>query len=347
MKINTPLRFTFLCALISSATLVICFYLFGKLFYDNVLQLVDYLLLFLVLFLVSGLTIYFLLDVFISSKIRLLYRMMQNTRLSSPKSPINMKEDVLIAAEEEVLNWAKENREEIVRLKKEEEFRKEFIGNLAHELKTPIFSIQGYILTLLEGGLTDENVNLKFLNRALKGVERMDRIISDLDMITNFESEKMELDLQENDIVEICKEIYESLELKAREQKVSLKFAKSYKKPIMVKCDKSKIGQVMQNLVNNAINYSGPKCKVVIRFINVDSNLLIEVEDNGQGIDTEHLSRLFERFYRVDKSRARNIGGTGLGLSIVKHIVEAHNHAVQVRSNIGKGSTFFFTLTKV
>lgn len=347
MKINTPLRFTFLCALVSSATLVLTSYLFNKLCYNNVLQFVDYLLLFLVLFIVSGFIIYFLLDFFINRKIRLLYRMVQNSKLSGSNSIINMKEDVLNTAEEEVLNWAKENREEIVRLKKEEEFRKEFIGNLAHELKTPIFSIQGYILTLLEGGLTDENVNVKFLNRALKGVERMDRIISDLDMITNFESDKMELDLQENDIVEICKDIFESLELKAREQKVRLKFAKSYKKPIMVKCDKSKIGQVMQNLVNNAINYSDPKCEVVIRFINVDSNLLIEVEDNGPGIGSEHLSRLFERFYRVDKSRARNIGGTGLGLSIVKHIVEAHNHAVQVSSNIGEGSTFFFTLTKV
>ena len=273
--------------------------------------------------------------------------MMQNTRLSSPKSPINMKEDVLIAAEEEVLNWAKESQEEIVRLKNEEKFRKEFIGNLAHELKTPIFSIQGYILTLLEGGLTDKNVNVKFLQRALKGVERMDRIISDLDMIAKFESDRIDLDFKENDIVDICKDILESLELKASEKEVGLKFAKTYDKPIMVQCDKSKIGQVIQNLVNNAINYSDPKCEVVIRFINVDSNLLIEIEDNGPGIDAVHLGRLFERFYRVDKSRARNIGGTGLGLSIVKHIVEAHNHVVQVRSNIGQGSTFFFTLTKV
>jgi two-component system phosphate regulon sensor histidine kinase PhoR len=267
--------------------------------------------------------------------------------MSKADLKISMKDDIFYATETEILRWAKKNRSELVKLKKDERFRREFIGNLAHELKTPIFSIQGYILTLLEGGLEDESVNRKFLNRALTGVERMNKIISDLDMITKFESEKIPLEFRNYDIVEICKEIFESLELKAKENKVRLSFAENYDRPIMVKCDKSRIGQVILNLVINAINYTSANCDIIIRFSAIDSNVLIEVEDNGPGISEKDLPRLFERFYRVDKSRARNIAGSGLGLSIVKHIIEAHGHRIQVRSTIDKGSTFFFTLSKV
>jgi two-component system phosphate regulon sensor histidine kinase PhoR len=257
-----------------------------------------------------------------------------------------MNENVLSASEVTILKLAKKNSDELLKLKAEEKFRREFIGNLAHELKTPIFSIQGYILTLLEGGLEDSTVNKKFLNRALKGAERMNKIIMDLDMISRFESERINLQIEENNIVEICQEIYESLELNAKENNISLNFAKNYVNPIMVQCDRDKIGQVIQNLLINAIKYSEPDSQVLIRFLDVESNILIEVEDNGPGIHEKHLNRLFERFYRVDKSRARNEGGTGLGLAIVKHIVEAHGHRVQVKSAEGEGSIFFFTLTK-
>ena len=174
----------------------------------------------------------------------------------------------------------------------------------------------------------------------------MNKIIMDLDMISRFESERINLEIEENNIVEICQEIFDSLELKAKENNISLKFADKYINPIMVRCDRDKIGQVIQNLVINAIKYSGPQSQVIIRFLDVETNILVEVEDNGSGINEKHLNRLFERFYRVDKSRARNEGGTGLGLSIVKHIIEAHGHIVKVRSAEGEGSVFFFTLTK-
>jgi two-component system phosphate regulon sensor histidine kinase PhoR len=154
------------------------------------------------------------------------------------------------------------------------------------------------------------------------------------------------MEIENNNIVEICQDVFESLELKAKEKKITLKFAESNSSEILVSCDKDKVGQVIQNLIINAIKYSDPGNEVVVRFTDVESNILIEIEDNGPGIDEKHISRLFERFYRVDKSRARNEGGTGLGLSIVKHIIEAHGHTVQVRSKQGKGSNFFFTLTK-
>lgn len=347
MKINTPFQYTFLTSLVSSLIIVCSLFIVLEFYFDKNLSLDAYFLLFIIVFLLIGLVVYFLLEIFINRKIRLLYRMIHNYKMSKADLKISMKDDIFYATETEILRWAKKNRSELVKLKKDERFRREFIGNLAHELKTPIFSIQGYILTLLEGGLEDESVNRKFLNRALNGVERMNKIISDLDMITKFESEKIPLEFRNYDIVEICKEIFESLELKAKENKVRLSFTENYDRPIMVKCDKSRIEQVILNLVMNAINYTSANCDIIIRFSTIDSNVLIEVEDNGPGISEKDLPRLFERFYRVDKSRARNVAGSGLGLSIVKHIIEAHGHRIQVRSTIGKGSTFFFSLSKV
>ena len=267
--------------------------------------------------------------------------------MSSTDFKLNMNEDILSKSEVEILKLAKRNSSELVKLKSEEKFRREFIGNLAHELKTPIFSIQGYILTLLEGGLEDPSINKRFLQRALKGSERMNKIIIDLDMISRFESDRINMEIENNNIVDICQDIFESLELKAKENKIILRFAENYLNEILVSCDKDKVGQVIQNLIINAIKYSDPDTEVVVRFTDVERNILIEIEDNGPGIAEKHISRLFERFYRVDKSRARNEGGTGLGLSIVKHIIEAHGHTVQVRSTVGKGSNFFFTLTKI
>ncbi len=347
MKIRTPFQFTILLSFFCALFLVLLSYLFLEKHMGYESSNSIYLLLFSLSFVLVATLVYFLLESFINQKIRLLYRMIQNYKMSKNDIQINMKEDVLSASESEIFKWVKTNRAEFAKLKQEEKFRREFIGNLAHELKTPIFSIQGYILTLLEGGIDDKNVNRKFLNIALNGVERMNQIILDLDMITKFESEKIDMEFIENDLVLICQEIMESLALKAKAKEVTLKFSKSYDSPVKVLCDKSKISQVFQNLIVNAINYSEKKSTVSIRFINLGKNILVEVEDEGIGIDEKHLNRLFERFYRVDKSRARNEGGTGLGLSIVKHIVEAHGHSIQVRSTVGKGSTFYFTLSKV
>ena len=347
MKINTPFRFTIFSSLLSSLFLIFSIFCINHFILEAKLHVYIYLSLFLFLFAFSGIITYILLEIFINRKIRLLFRMVQTYKMSSSDFNLNMNEDILSASEVEILKLAKKTNTELTKLKSEEKFRREFIGNLAHELKTPIFSIQGYILTLLEGGLEDSSVNKKFLKRASKGVERMNKIIMDLDMISRFESDRINMDFRENNIVEICEEIIESLELKAKEYNTVLRLAKNYDNPILVNCDKDKIGQVIQNLLINAIKYSKKNSEVIIRFTDVESNLLIEVEDNGLGINESHINRLFERFYRVDKSRARNEGGTGLGLSIVKHIIEAHGHNVQVRSTEGEGSTFFFTLTKI
>ena len=256
-----------------------------------------------------------------------------------------MSEDVLSKVSHEVENWTDRKSKEIKDLRDQEEFRREFIGNLAHELKTPIFSIQGYILTLLEGGLEDSSVNRDFLLRAAKGVDRMTHIVEDLDEITKFESGRIPIDKKEGNIIDLAKEIIESFEHKAKKRKVKLKFKENYDRPFIVKMDSARIGQVLTNLINNAVIYSKPEGgEVEIRFYPMDKQLLIEVADNGNGIAEEHLPRLFERFYRVDKSRSRHEGGTGLGLAIVKHIIEGHGQSIDVRSTEGLGSTFSFTL---
>ena len=231
----------------------------------------------------------------------------------------------------------------------QEEFRREFLGNLSHELKTPIFSIQGYILTLLEGGLEDENINRAFLERASKGVDRVTGIIEDLDLITRIESERLKLNLAPVNILSLAREIVESLEIKAQKRnvKLSLDWKRIGSQEINVLCDRDKIGQVLSNIINNSINYGVENGHTEVRFFDLEDNILIEVSDDGVGIREEHLPRLFERFYRVDKSRARNEGGTGLGLAIVKHLVEAHGQTIDVRSTEGQGSTFSFTLKKV
>ncbi len=260
--------------------------------------------------------------------------------------PVKMNQDILSSTEKEVMNWVESNRKEITKLKEEEAFRREFLGNLSHELKTPIFSIEGYILTLLEGGLEDEKINKQFLQRASKGVNRMIRIVEDLDIITKFESERIKLKIEKVDIINLAREIIDGFEIQVLEKRVKIGFNKIYEEPILVDCDRDKIGQVLSNLIINAINYSNEDGIIEIRFYDLEDNILIEVSDNGLGIDERYMSRIFERFYRVDKSRARNLGGTGLGLAIVKHIIEAHGQSIDVRSTIGKGSTFSFTLKK-
>jgi len=278
-----------------------------------------------------------------------LYRTIHNYKINRGDFPVKMNEDVLGKTEKEVLAWADNSREEIEKLRLQEEFRREFLGNLSHELKTPIFSIQGYILTLLEGGLEDENINRAFLERASKGVDRVTGIIEDLDLITRIESERLKLNTVPVNILSLAREIVESLEIKAQKRnvKLSIDWKRIGSQEINVLCDRDKIGQVLSNIINNSINYGVENGHTEVRFFDLEDNVLIEVSDDGVGIKEEYLPRLFERFYRVDKSRARNEGGTGLGLAIVKHLVEAHGQTIDVRSTEGQGSTFSFTLKKV
>lgn len=289
---------------------------------------------------------YFFIKHFINDRLKLLYRSIRKGKMNT-ETDIKFKitDDVIANAELETQKWTEERNIEISKLKEQEEFRREFLGNLAHELKTPIFSIQGYILTLLEGGIEDETVNIKFLERASKATDRMVNIIEDLDQITKLEVNTLKLEIRLFDIQELVKEIFDSLEDKAKSKNIKLTFSKEYGS-IFVNADRAKISQVLINLLTNSIFYGNQDGITTVRFYVMDEILTTEVSDNGPGIEEKHLPRLFERFYRVEKSRNRNEGGSGLGLAIAKHIIESHGQTLSVRSSIGIGSTFAFSLDK-
>lgn len=246
----------------------------------------------------------------------------------------------------EVERFAKHKRLEIETLKGRDSYRKEFMGNVAHELKTPLFTVQGYILTLLDGASNDEKVRDKYLARASKGVDRLIYIVKDLDMITKLETGDLNLFQEKFDINELLDGVHDLLEMKAAKKEISISIH-SYAKPIFVKADKERIQQVLANLVVNSIKYGkkGGIVKMVVEDIS-SHKIKVSVSDNGEGVKAQNIPRLFERFYRVDKSGSRKEGGSGLGLSIVKHIVEAHQEKVKVDSEYGVGSEFSFTLTK-
>lgn len=248
----------------------------------------------------------------------------------------------------DVKKFARENKLKIETLQIRDEYRKEFMGNIAHELKTPLFTIQSYILTLLDGAAEDENVREKYLNRASKGVDRLIYIVDDLDLITKIEVGNLSLKISEFDIIELIKEIFELFEIKAQSNGVRLIFDKLYSKPIFVKGDKEKIRQVATNLIVNSIKYgqNNGTTEVSVEQLNQEK-VVVRVTDNGIGIEAAHLPRLFERFYRVDNSGSRDKGGSGLGLAIVKHIIEAHNQKIYIESEYGVGSEFSFTLETV
>ena len=250
---------------------------------------------------------------------------------------------------EELSAWAETSDMEIARLKETEKFRKEYLGNVAHELKTPIFNIQGYISTLLDGGLEDELINRKYLERTEKSIDRLINIVNDLDTISKLESNMNRLEMEKFDIVALTKEIAEQAEMEADKKgiRISIKGADNLPSPFWVLADKHYIGQVIVNLVINSIRYGKEGGLTRVHFRDMLDKILVEVEDNGLGISKEDLPRVFERFYRTDKGRSREQGGTGLGLAIVKHIIEAHGERISVRSEPGVGSTFSFTLKKV
>lgn len=238
-------------------------------------------------------------------------------------------------------------RLEIKNLTERDSFRRDFLGNLAHELKTPLFTVQGYILTLLEGAVNDKQIRMKYLDRANKGVERLVAVIKDLDMIAKLENDGMKLDVEVFNILELIQNVFDLFEMRAKKRNITLQFDKIYEFPVFVKGDIKKIEQVLINLVVNSIKYGNPNGTTIVGAENFnDTKFIIKVMDNGEGIKKEHLPRLFERFYRVDQSRSREQGGSGLGLSIVKHIVEAHDENILLKSTFNEGSEFSFTLEK-
>lgn len=299
-------------------------------------------------FILSFFLFQYTVERFIYRKIKLIYKNIHQLKLKKGQKPksVDLNTDIISEVNKDVEAWAKDQKEEIEYLKNLENYRREFLGNVSHELKTPIFNIQGYIMTLLEGALEDEKVNRVYLERAEKSVERMVSIVEDLEIITQFESGQLILHKEKFDIVELARDTMTGIQYSAEKNNVKLVFKDVYEKPIPVKADREAIQKVLSNLFVNSIKYSKPIGETKVSFYDMDENILIEVSDNGIGIAQEHIPRLFERFYRVDRSRSRDIGGTGLGLSIVKHIIEAHNQTINVRSTVGIGTTFGFTLSK-
>ncbi|NOQ70676.1 MAG: sensor histidine kinase [Crocinitomix sp.] len=285
----------------------------------------------------------FLVRRYLSEKIKVIYGIITNEQVSEMPE-VNFTNDTLAKLTEDSTEYAAVQQKQISELKKQAAFRKEFLGNLAHELKTPVFSIQGYVLTLLEGGLEDERVNRDFLERALSGVDRISNLLEDLDDIAKLETDRFKLNLVKFNFVQLVKDVFQELETKANHRNIKLKFDKHYE-PTFILADANRITQVLVNLVSNSISYGidGGETSVSINVYD-KKKILVEVSDNGVGMAKEHIPRLFERFYRVDKSRERNIGGSGLGLAIVKHVLEVHKQTLTVRSTEGIGSTFSFTL---
>jgi two-component system phosphate regulon sensor histidine kinase PhoR len=288
------------------------------------------------------------IEQFIYKKIKLIYRTIHSLKLNKDDalSDFSLSKDIISQVSQEVIDWDQKNKLEIERLKDMESYRREFVGNVSHELKTPIFNIQGYLLTLIEGGLYDEKINMDYLTRANKSVDRMIALIEDLDIISKLESGVIEMDLKKINIVDLTQDVLSSLEIKANEKNIKLSIQNTLNKPVWVMADADKITQVLVNLLVNSIKYGKEGGETKIKFYDMDENILVEVADNGQGIEEKHHKRLFERFYRTDRGRARDSGGTGLGLAIVKHIIEAHHQTINLRSTVDVGSTFSFTLKK-
>lgn len=296
-------------------------------------------------FLTSYIIIYYLVDKFIYRRIKLIYKSIYKVKTVSNKD-LEVYEDVIKNVEEEVRDYRVKKAAEINELKKMEQYRKDFLGDVSHELKTPIFNTQGYIETLLDGAINDENVNKIYLKKASKNLDRLSEIVEDLVLISKHETGNLELEFSKFNIINLIKEVFEQQEMTADIKDIKLEIKKDVPNSILVKADKRKIQTVLNNLVNNAVKYGKEDGLVLASAYIMEDNVLVEITDNGPGIEQEHLPRLFDRFYRLDKHRSRYDGGTGLGLAISKHIVEAHKQTIHVRSTINIGTTFGFTLEK-
>lgn len=317
------------------------------------LMITDFSFLFMVLglgffFLIAFYIIQYAINKLLLEKIRPIYKIIDFVPKKEKGEEIKLDHGFveLSKVEKDVENWAHNQLQEIERLKELERYRKDFVGNVSHELKTPIFNIQGYILTLLEGGLEDPNINKLYLTRTEKSIDRMISIVEDLESINKLETGELKPQFSVFDIVKIVEDVYEMEQRLSKERKISLMFTDKPERPLMVKADRKRIVEVLTNLVVNAIKYGKKNGFVKINFYDFDDKIMLEVSDNGIGIDKKDLPRIFERFFRVDKSRSREQGGTGLGLSIVKHIIEAHNQTINVQSVFNEGTTFTFTLEK-
>ncbi|MBS1510838.1 MAG: sensor histidine kinase [Bacteroidetes bacterium] len=303
-----------------------------------------------IIFLGSFALISFTLQTFIYRKIKLIYKLIYQTKASKREEFYYkniLPQKGIDEVREDVEKWAEQRKAEIEVLQRNESYRKEFLQNLSHELKTPIFAIQGYVDTLLNGALENPEVNKKFLASTSRNIDRLVNLVDDLDEISKLESGEQLLFQQNFVIQDLVKEVYESLVMKAEKKGIKCIIKKGCEQPLTVYADKEKIRQVLINLVDNAIKYGKQNGIIESSFYKMDGKtILVEISDDGSGIAEEHLNRIFERFYRTDLARSRKVGGSGLGLSICKHIIEAHGQTIHVRSTIDVGTTFGFTLPK-
>ncbi|MFT5999592.1 MAG: two-component system phosphate regulon sensor histidine kinase PhoR [Neolewinella sp.] len=288
------------------------------------------------------------LDRYIYRKIKLIYKTIHNQKVSTDlkREGVDLDQPIIDDVEEEVEEWAEKQQNQIQQYERFAEYRRRYVGDISHELKTPIFNIQGYLHTLLEGGYYDEKIAMTFLQKAAKNVERLQTIVEDLGAISRLESGELILDMDIFDIKTLAMEVLDEVDLKSKEMKIELGFKPGADTGFMVEADRESIRQVLVNLVTNSLKYGHLNGSTKIGFYDMDAYILCEVADNGIGIPEKHLSHVFDRFYRVDKSRSRQKGGSGLGLSIVKHILEAHQQTINVRSSPGLGSTFGITLAR-
>ncbi|UAY52369.1 sensor histidine kinase [Ferruginibacter albus] len=337
----SPQQLSALTAFCLSAPIAAALYYFKPVWWIALITL-------LVVFLGSFALILFMVQRFIYRKIKLIYKLIYQTKASKREEFYYkniLPQKSIDEVREDVEKWAEQRKAEIELLKKNEAFRKEFLQNLSHELKTPIFAIQGYVDTLLNGALEKPEVNRKFLSSTSRNIDRLVNLLNDLDEISKLESGEQLLYKENFIIQDLIKEVYETLSIKAEENSIRLIIKKGCEVPLSVFADKEKIRQVLINLVENAIKYGKKNGTIEASVYKIDGKLiLIEIGDDGAGIAEEHLKRIFERFYRTDQARSRKIGGSGLGLAICKHIIEAHGQTIHVRSSLDVGSTFGFTL---
>jgi len=299
------------------------------------------------LFLINYISAYYSLNNFIMKQIKPVYETIKNIQF--PERALYSKiedHDVFRELNEQVRDWAIRNTSEINQLKSNEKYRKEFLGNVSHELKTPLFNMQGYISTLLDGGIDDPEINRKYLEQTDKNINRLIAIVKDLETISRLEVGELKLNYENFNLVKMVEEVFEMQEMRALKYNIQLKCSRNFDETVMVLADKKQIFEVFTNLVVNSLKYGQEGGTTLINLLENGTTVAIEVKDNGIGIEEQYLPRIFERFFRVDKSRSRNRGGTGLGLAIVKHILEAHQQTIKVESIINQGTTFIFTLQK-
>ena len=345
LKVSTLLLLlSLLSALLSAAALFFYHVTVGTCF-----DFAAVLILFFAFFIITFFILYFIYNPIVFDKISAVNEELKKVipQKEIPDTNIQLDEiDPITQLETEVKKLATERQKELEHVKHLDSYRKEYLGNVSHELKTPVFNIQGYVSTLIDGGLNDPTINLDYLKRADKSIERIIHIIDDLETITQLETGSLEPELEKYDLVAQIKDIIEQLDMIAKKKNIALVFAKKSDKPMYVMADKFRIRQVFVNLITNSIKYGRDGGKTEISYSLYNDEVIVEIRDNGIGIAEEHLPRLFERFYRVDKGRSREQGGTGLGLAIVKHIIEAHQKSISVKSKVNEGTVFTFTLER-